>query len=54
MQAAYDILEREGNSSVDRPHCIAANDMLSGGMRILLLSDGTRLKNMRRYGFIQS
>ncbi|KAK0447335.1 cytochrome P450 [Armillaria borealis] len=47
-QAAYDIMEKEGASLVDRPRSIAAGDTLSGGMRVLLTPAGQRLKRLRK------
>ncbi|KAF6758908.1 cytochrome P450 [Ephemerocybe angulata] len=49
MQAAMDIMEKEGAATVDRPVSIAAGDTLSGGMRVLLTPAGERFKKMRRY-----
>lgn len=48
MQAAMDIMEKEGAATVDRPVSIAAGDTLSGGMRVLLTPAGERFKKMRR------
>ncbi|KIM47190.1 hypothetical protein M413DRAFT_440696 [Hebeloma cylindrosporum] len=48
VQAAVDIMEKEGASTVDRPHNISAGDTLSGGMRVLLTPAGDRFKKMRR------
>jgi hypothetical protein len=48
MQAAIDIMEREGAWLVDRPQNIAAGETLSGGMRMLLTPAGDRFKKMRR------
>ncbi|KAH9487458.1 Cytochrome P450 monooxygenase 88 [Psilocybe cubensis] len=48
MQAAIDILEKEGAATVDRPLSIAAGETLSGGMRMLLTPAGERFKKMRR------
>jgi len=49
VQAAIDIMEKEGAATVDRPHNISAGDTLSGGMRVLLTPAGERFKKMRRY-----
>jgi len=38
VEAATDIMEKEGGSLVDRPRFIAASEILSKGMRILLAS----------------
>lgn len=48
MQAAIDIMEREGAALVDRPLSISAGETLSGGMRVLLTPAGERFKRMRR------
>ncbi|KAF9449630.1 cytochrome P450 [Macrolepiota fuliginosa MF-IS2] len=48
LQAAIDIMEREGASTVDRPINISAGETLSGGMRVLLTPAGERFKKMRR------
>jgi len=48
MQAAIDILEKEGAATNDRPVFISAGETLSGGMRVLLTPAGERFKKMRR------
>ena len=48
MQAAVDIMEREGAALLDRPLSISAGETLSGGMRVLLTPAGERFKKMRR------
>ncbi|KAF8956228.1 cytochrome P450 [Flammula alnicola] len=48
LQAAIDIMEKEGAYLVDRPQNIAAGETLSGGMRMLLTPAGDRFKKMRR------
>lgn len=48
MQAAIDIMEKEGAALVDRPTSISAGETLSGGMRVLLTPAGERFKKMRR------
>ncbi|KAJ3505865.1 hypothetical protein NLJ89_g7189 [Agrocybe chaxingu] len=48
LQAAIDIMEKEGAALVDRPRNISAGDTLSGGMRVLLTPAGERFKKMRR------
>ncbi|KAF9560649.1 cytochrome P450 [Agrocybe pediades] len=48
LQAAIDIMEKEGAFTVDRPHNISAGEVLSGGMRMLLTPAGERFKKMRR------
>lgn len=49
LQAAIDIMEKEGASLADRPRNISAGEVLSGGMRMLLTPAGERFKRMRRY-----
>jgi hypothetical protein len=41
-------MEKEGAHLADRPHLIAAGEVLSGGMRTLLLSNGSRLRKLRK------
>ena len=48
MQAAMDIMEKEGAALADRPRNISAGETLSGGMRTLLTPAGDRFKKMRR------
>ncbi|KAJ8585617.1 cytochrome P450 [Rhizopogon salebrosus TDB-379] len=48
VEAATDIMEKEGASLVDRPRSIAAGDMLSGGMRLLMASSGDRFRRLRK------
>jgi len=48
MQAAVEIMEKEGAALVDRPLNISAGETLSGGMRVLLTPAGERFKKMRR------
>ena len=48
LQAAVEILEKEGAATVDRPRSIAAGETLSGGMRLVLTPAGERFKKMRR------
>ncbi|KAK0215201.1 cytochrome P450 [Armillaria nabsnona] len=47
-QAAVDIMEKEGAALVDRPRWTAASEMVSGGMRLLLLQSGERLRKFRK------
>ncbi|KAG0692437.1 cytochrome P450 [Suillus ampliporus] len=47
-QAAVDIMEKEGASLADRPRSVAAQETLSGGLRVLLEGSGTRLRRLRR------
>ncbi|KAH6903412.1 cytochrome P450 [Coprinopsis sp. MPI-PUGE-AT-0042] len=48
MQAAMDIMEKEGAALADRPRNVSAGEVLSGGMRTLLTPAGDRFKKMRR------
>jgi cytochrome P450 len=47
-QAATDIMEKEGGSLVDRPRSIAAGEILSNGMRILLARSGDQFRRLRK------
>ncbi|THV06992.1 cytochrome P450 [Dendrothele bispora CBS 962.96] len=47
-EPAVEIMEKEGASLNDRPLSIAAGEILSGGMRTLLVPSGPRLKKLRR------
>lgn len=44
-----EILEKNGTKCADRPPAIAGQDIISGGMRVLLSREGERLRLMRRY-----
>ena len=48
LQAAVDILEKEGASTADRPRSIAAGEILSGGLRVMHVRPGERFKKMRK------
>ncbi|KAG2138626.1 cytochrome P450 [Suillus bovinus] len=48
VEAATDIMEKEGASLVDRPRSIAAGEMLSNGMRILMARSGDRFRRLRK------
>ncbi|KAG2078550.1 cytochrome P450 [Suillus decipiens] len=48
VEAATDIMEKEGGSLVDRPRSIAAGEMLSNGMRIVLVRSGDRFRRLRK------
>ncbi|KAG2109037.1 cytochrome P450 [Suillus discolor] len=48
IEAAIDIMEKEGASLVDRPRSIAAGEMLSNGMRVVLARYGDRLRRLRK------
>ncbi|KAJ8589773.1 cytochrome P450 [Rhizopogon salebrosus TDB-379] len=47
VQAATEIMEKEGGSLMDRPRSIAAGEILSRGMRILM-SSGDRFRRFRK------
>ncbi|KAG1751694.1 cytochrome P450 [Suillus occidentalis] len=47
-QAATYIMEKEGGSLVDRPRSIAAGEMLSNGMRIVLARSGDQFRRLRK------
>ncbi|KAG1805462.1 cytochrome P450 [Suillus subaureus] len=48
IEAATDIMEKEGGSLVDRPRSIAAGEMLSNGMRIVLARSGDQFRRLRK------
>ncbi|KAG2076149.1 cytochrome P450 [Suillus decipiens] len=48
IEAATDIMEKEGGSLGDRPRSIAAGEMLSNGMRLLLARSGERFRRLRK------
>ena len=43
-------MQKHGAELADRPHFLAAGDIVSGGMRTLLVNNGERLKRLRRCG----
>ncbi|EGN99633.1 hypothetical protein SERLA73DRAFT_179744 [Serpula lacrymans var. lacrymans S7.3] len=47
-QAAIDIMEKQGGSTLDRPSTVAAGDILSGGYRFAFTPGGERFRRMRR------
>jgi hypothetical protein len=49
LQAAVDIMERQGGSVADRPRMVAAGEILSGGQNLAFAPVGDRLRLMRRY-----
>ncbi len=53
LQAAIDIMEKEGAALSDRPRNIPG-EILSGGMRLLFVPAGERLRKMRRLASIES
>ncbi|KAG2071611.1 cytochrome P450 [Suillus decipiens] len=48
IEAATDIMEKEGGSLVDRPRSIAAGEILSNGMRLLLARSGDQFRRLRK------
>jgi len=48
VNAATEIMEREGSALADRPSMIAANEFLSGGKRITLTGSGERFRRLRK------
>ncbi|KAG1748502.1 cytochrome P450 [Suillus paluster] len=46
--AVVDIMEKQGASLADRPRLVAAGEMLTGGLSILLIPPGIRWRRMRR------
>lgn len=49
LQAAMDIMEKQGALVADRPRHIAAGEMLSGGLSIGFTRAGDRFRRMRRF-----
>jgi hypothetical protein len=49
LQAAVDIMEKQGGILADRPRMIAAGEMWSGGMNITTVRAGDRLRRLRRF-----
>ncbi|KZT68699.1 cytochrome P450 [Daedalea quercina L-15889] len=54
-QAAVDILIKHSAETMDRPRAVAAHEILSGSMRVVLTGEGDRIKRMRRalHAFLQ-
>ncbi|KAG1728771.1 cytochrome P450 [Suillus lakei] len=48
VEATTAIMEAEGRSLVDRPPSIAAGEMLSNGMRIVMARSGERFRRLRK------
>ena len=48
LQAATEIMEKEGSALVDRPPMIAAGELLSGGKQITLVGSGERFRRLRK------
>jgi len=49
LQAAVDIMEKQGATLADRPRTIAVGEMLAGGLGIVSTPAGDRLHRMRRF-----
>jgi hypothetical protein len=49
LQAAVDIMERQGGSVADRPRMVAAGEILSRGQSLAFTPAGDRFRLMRRY-----
>ncbi|KAH9930251.1 cytochrome P450 [Fomitopsis serialis] len=54
-QAAVDILVKHSAETMDRPRFVAAHEILSGGLRVVLTGEGDRIKRLRRalHAFLQ-
>ncbi|KAF8549342.1 cytochrome P450 [Imleria badia] len=48
VDAVAEIMEKEGSAIADRPHSIAAGEILSKGLRFSLLRSGERLRRYRK------
>lgn len=48
LQAATELMEKEGGAIADRPPNIAASEILSGNKRMLLTGAGERLRRFRK------
>lgn len=42
------IMEKEGGVLADRPRSVSAGELISGGMRILLIGSGERYRRFRK------
>jgi len=49
LQAAVDIMEKQGATLADRPRTIAIGEMLTGGVGIVSMPFGDRFRRMRRF-----
>jgi hypothetical protein len=49
LQAAVEIMERQGGLLADRPRMIAAGEILSGGQSIGFMHVGDKFRRMRRF-----
>jgi cytochrome P450 len=41
-------MEKEGGALVDRPRSIALGEIMSGGMRMIMMSGGERFRRLRK------
>ncbi|KAG1908874.1 cytochrome P450 [Suillus fuscotomentosus] len=48
VETANDIMEKEGSALVDRPQAIAAGEMFSQNMRLVLIRVGSRFRRFRK------
>ncbi|KIJ11532.1 hypothetical protein PAXINDRAFT_84362 [Paxillus involutus ATCC 200175] len=48
VDAATEIMEKEGGVLVDRPRSIAYGEIVSGGMRMLMIGSGERFRRLRK------
>ncbi|KIK74639.1 hypothetical protein PAXRUDRAFT_60329, partial [Paxillus rubicundulus Ve08.2h10] len=48
MDAATEIMEKEGAALIDRPRLIAFGEIMSGNMRMLVISGGERFRRLRK------
>jgi hypothetical protein len=46
-------MEKEGSALVDRPHAIAADEMFSQNMRLVLIRVGSRFRRFRKAAHVQ-
>ena len=47
-EAAMDIMVKQSHKLIDRPRYVAAGEIISAGMRTLLVGAGVRLRRLRR------
>lgn len=53
VETANNIMEKEGSALVDRPHAIAADEMFSQNMRLVLIGVGSRFRRFRKAAHVQ-
>lgn len=49
-QESVDIMEKEGGLLADRPRAVAAGEMMSRGLRMILSPAGEQFRRLRRLG----